>query len=255
MAVDKFIDFSKRLHQLSGVDLSHYKRPQMERRLAALMERAGFDDFERYAAAIEHNPDLLAQLLDRMTINVSEFFRNAERWDAVTDELRTVNEWPLRIWSAGCSTGEEPYTIAILMDEVLSVPYQILATDLDNRVLSQAERGHYKAHQLKQVPDTFRSQCFQVAGDTYILEPHYRRNVAFQQHNLLSDVYPRGLHLIACRNVLIYFTEDGKRVIFEKFCEALQPGGLLFVGSTEQLLQANRYGFEPIRPFLYRKQG
>ncbi|GMA55732.1 chemotaxis protein methyltransferase CheR [Alicyclobacillus sacchari] len=250
--MDEFEWFVSSFRELTGIDLSHYKRPQMERRLTSLRDRRGYSDFPSYVRAMREKPELLDELLDRMTINVSEFFRNPDRWKDLRAIVQDMGQ-PIQAWSAACSTGEEPYSLAILLAE-MNVRSSILATDIDLRVLDKARRGEYGHAQLREVDDRLRSRYFYQQDGNYRVSDEIREAVQFRQHNLLSDPYPADLDLIICRNVLIYFTEDTKQLLVRRFAAALRPGGVLFVGSTEQLLGLSLSGLEPLRPFMYVKK-
>lgn len=249
---DEFEWFMNAFRSMSGIDLSKYKRPQMERRLTNLRDRRGFSNFHAYVQALANQPTLFNELLDKMTINVSEFFRNADRWEPLRSLLTSMGH-PIRSWSAACSTGEEPYSLAMLMTDA-SIPYRrILATDIDEHVLEQARQARYERTQLREVKDTFVDRYFTSDGRAYTVKESLRKNVDCQRHNLLADPYPTDLDLIICRNVLIYFTETTKQTILTGFSEALAPGGLLFVGSTEQFLGLHLPKLEAIDSFLYRR--
>ncbi|SFV05629.1 CheR family methyltransferase [Alicyclobacillus macrosporangiidus] len=252
--MDEFLQFARQLERLTGIDLTLYKRPQMERRLTALREKRGYRRFQDYFRALEEQPEILNELLDKMTINVSEFLRNPERWQALMQHLPEVAGRPLKAWSAACASGEEPYTLALLLEERGGVRYDILATDIDRAVLARAEQGYYKEHQVRSLPPAWLERYFRRDGDAYAVSSRLRRHVRFLQHNLLADPYPGPLDLIICRNVLIYFTDEAKRRVIEGFSASLAPGGILFVGSTEQFIGAERFGFSSVGPFLYRKR-
>ncbi|MCL6592459.1 MAG: protein-glutamate O-methyltransferase CheR [Alicyclobacillus sp.] len=250
--MDDFLDFSQALLKLTGIDLRLYKRPQMERRLTALRNRHGFHDFRSYAQALAQQPQYLAELLDKMTINVSEFLRNPERWEALLERLEQPVGRPLRVWSAACATGEEPYTLALLFAE-RGWPHDTWATDIDARALALARTGRYKETQIRLLPTEYVARYFTHEADEYIVHDVLKRHVRFAQHNLLADPFPQSLDLIVCRNVLIYFTDAAKQQVLRGFAQALRPGGLLFVGSTEQFLGTDPYGLVPVGPFLYRR--
>lgn len=252
--MDEFIQFTKEFYNLTGVDLTLYKRPQMERRLTSLRNKHGFSDFRSYLRAVAAQPVLLAELMDKMTINVSEFFRNPERWQALAPLLENMSANPLRAWSAACSTGEEPYTLSILMSERFHRPIEITATDIDKNALHLAEQGQYKEHQVKSLDDRQRATYFTQTDGIWTVKDAIRRNVSFGRHNLLADPYPREFDLIICRNVMIYFTDAAKQQVIAGFSKSLKPGGILFVGSTEQFLRTDHHGLVSAGPFLYRKQ-
>lgn len=157
---------------------------------------------------------LLNETLDRMTINVSEFYRNYKRWEVLETAILPLikTSRPLKIWSAACSTGEEPYTLAMLLDQQKGLPgYQILATDIDEKALEKAKKGVYQERSLQEVPLSVKDRYFtQNANRSYEVKPEIKKNITFKKHNLLADRYEQDFDLIVCRNVFIYFTESAK---------------------------------------------
>lgn len=253
--MDEFKEFMGDFHNLTGIDLTLYKRPQMERRLTALRNKHGYHTFQELYAALQKDERLLFEFLDRMTINVSEFFRNPERWDLLVPFLKEIQgSQSLKVWSAACSTGEEPYTLAILMKEQVKRQCEILATDIDRNVLTLAQKGFYREHQIKAVPKTYLDRYFTVKNGVYYVDDGLKDSITYKLHNLLADKYPDGLDMIVCRNVLIYFTDEAKYKVISSFAKALKPGGLLFVGSTEQFMKAEEVGLASVAPFLYRRK-
>ncbi|WAH35103.1 CheR family methyltransferase [Alicyclobacillus dauci] len=251
--MDEFEWFMDAFHQLTGIDLTQYKRPQMERRLTNLRDRRGFHDFPSYIRELGVRRELLDELLDKMTINVSEFFRNPERWEQLGQLLQNRKQ-PIKAWSAACSTGEEPYSLAMLLDYLGIKHDTILATDIDERVLAKAAQGNYDSMQLRGTDRSYRDKYFDVDGTKFQVKKQIRDQVEYRKHNLLSDSYPSGMDLIICRNVLIYFTDDTKQSILDKFTLSLRVGGLLFVGSTEQFFGLNLPHLKLVAPFTYEKQ-
>lgn len=254
-----FSYFIKQVKQKTNIDLSLYKEAQMKRRLTTLRTKHGYGTFAAYWEAMTRDSKLMNEFLDRMTINVSEFWRNANRWAALEQrffpELLRANG-RLKIWSAACSTGEEPYTIAMILDKLgVLERSSILATDLDLNVIERAKMGLYPERSLKEVPASYRNQYFtQMPGGDYQVADKLMRAVRYQQHNLLSSPFDGGYDLIVCRNVMIYFTEEAKSELYRKFGAALRPGGLLFVGSTEQIFSPGQYDLETAETFFYRRK-
>lgn len=250
----KFIGNIKRK---TGIDLSLYKEAQMKRRLTSLYERKGYKNFNDFYEAIHQDRKVLEEFLDRMTINVSEFYRNKERWEVlektIFPRLLEKNK-KLKIWSAACSTGEEPYSLAmVLTSHVPLRDISILATDLDEGAIDRAKVGLYAERSLKNVPKNVVSQYFVNEGTHYQVTDDIKKTVTFKQQNLLSDRYETGFDLIVCRNVMIYFTEEAKDEIYMNFAKSLKPGGILFVGSTEQIFNPEKYGLTSIETFFYQK--
>ena len=242
----------------TGIDLSLYKEAQMKRRLTSLYEKKGFRDFREYFEAIQSDKEMLDEFLDRMTINVSEFYRNAIRWNVLENkilpQLLEKNK-RLKVWSAACSTGEEPYSLAMVMATHIPLrDISILATDLDAGVINRAKGGVYGERSLKEGPKSIVSKYFVKEGQSYQVVEEIKKTVTFKQHNLLEDRYDSNYDLIVCRNVMIYFTEEAKDQIYTNFSKALKPGGVLFVGSTEQIFNPEKYNFESVDTFFYRKK-
>jgi len=250
--------FVQGIKKLTGIDLSLYKEAQMKRRLTSLYEKKGYKNFVEFLRAVEKDRDLLNEFLDRMTINVSEFYRNAKRWEVLQNKIfpkLLEKNKRLKIWSAACSTGEEPYTIAmVLSNHVPLSNIQILATDIDENCIQKAKRGVYPERSLAEVPPNIKSKYFIQEGPFYRVKDEIKNTVTFKKHNLLSDPYDKNYDLIVCRNVMIYFTEEAKDHIYKEFSNSLRPGGILFVGSTEQIFNPSRYGFEVEDTFFYRKK-
>jgi len=249
--------FKRKVKESFGLDLEAYKRQQMERRLRAVMERRGASDFRTYFSLIQKDTDLLNEFLDRMTINVSELFRNPEHFEVlekrVLPDLLAKNK-NLKLWSAGCSFGGEAYSLAILLDELAPTgKHSILATDIDEKMLARALEGVYYASEIRNVSKVRLSKYFQQTQDGWKVIDKLRRMIRFCRHDLLKDNFETGFHLIACRNVVIYFTDKAKSELYERFYRSLTPGGYLFVGGTERIHAHAQIGYENPYHFFYRK--
>ncbi|MCB7070045.1 protein-glutamate O-methyltransferase CheR [Caldibacillus sp. 210928-DFI.2.22] len=249
--------FIEKVKRKTGIDLSLYKETQMKRRLTSLYQKKGFHSFQEFFQGMERDRELLYAFLDRMTINVSEFYRNRKRWDVLEEkiipQLLSKNR-NLKIWSAACSTGEEPYTIAMVLSNFLPLSeIKILATDLDENAIQKAKIGAYQERSLQEVPEQMKRKFFFKDQNHYLIHEEVKRTITFKKHNLLADPFDKNFDLIVCRNVLIYFTEEAKNSLYKKFSASLKPGGVLFVGSTEQIFNASQYKLEPIETFFYQK--
>lgn len=254
-----FTLFIERIKDKTAIDLSQYKEAQMKRRLTTLRQKYGFDDFAAYYTELNRDTKLMNEFLDRMTINVSEFWRNPGRWEAmekrfIPEALKTNGR--VKIWSAACSTGEEPYTLSMIVHALGAQDrVSILATDLDGLVLQKAKLGIYQERSVRDVPRHYMSDYFVKHGsDEVAVTESLKKIIAFKQQNLLNDAFDGGFDIIVCRNVMIYFTEEAKQVLYHKFSKALKPGGLLFVGSTEQIFSPGQYDFESAETFFYRRK-
>ncbi|MFF2482163.1 CheR family methyltransferase [Paenibacillus sp. NPDC058071] len=253
-----FALFIERIKGKTHIDLSQYKEAQMKRRLTTLRQKHGFGTFDLYWQALEQNRGLLNEFLDRMTINVSEFYRNPNRWDVLQKrflpEMLQQTDGKLNLWSAACSTGEEPYTLAMILSELgVFGKTTILATDLDTNVLQKAMEGIYLERSLRDVPAACKQTYFKEQDGAFAVSDKLKEHIRFKQQNLLYDSFGDSYDLIVCRNVMIYFTEEAKHLLYHKFAKALKPGGLLFVGSTEQIFTPAQYGFETADTFFYRR--
>lgn len=256
----------EKVHRDRGFNCHFYKDKCLRRRLAVRMRARGIDGYEEYASLLDTDPSEYDVLLDTLTINVTKFFRNEETWAAIRDlvvpELFAFDADPVRIWSAGCSSGEEPYSISILLREWAEAHgreadverFRIVATDIDRRSLDAAKRAEYADMSVADLADEVRERWFSP-GPPYRLADPVRQNVVFLRKDLISGGRERGQHLIVCRNVIIYFDRQVQERIFEHFYEALAPGGFLVLGKVETLLGAARSLFRPVnnRERVFRK--
>lgn len=254
--------FKEEYLRLSKIDLNSYKEAQMKRRIESFISkypqaRGGYADFLKL---LKEDREVYDKFITYLTINVSEFYRNPLQWAALEKEvipglLKKFPGKPLKIWSAACSTGDEPYSLAMVLREFL--PYnkiQIIATDMDNEVLGKAKKGYYPEKSVKGLPKKYRDKYIEDDGKGIVkVASELSSCITFKQHNLLKDPYPDGLHMIVCRNVMIYFTDDAKDKIYHKFSDSLCPKGILFVGSTEQIIGSSKFGFKGIQSFFYEK--
>ncbi|MFE4811780.1 CheR family methyltransferase [Peribacillus simplex] len=254
----EYEEFIRNIKMLTGIDLALYKEGQMKRRLTTLYEKRGYHSFREYFKDIQTKPGVLNEFLDRMTINVSEFYRNAKRWEVLEREILPgllASKKKLKIWSAACSTGEEPYTIAMILSNLVPLSQiEILATDLDENVLARAKLGMYPERSLNEVPEEIKRKYFEKKAEFYLVDDEIKSRVTFKKQNLLADRFELGFDLIVCRNVLIYFTEEAKNLLYEKFSASLKSGGVFFVGSTEQIFTPGKYQFETVDTFFYKKK-
>lgn len=252
------------IKNLLGIDLSYYKDEQMRRRLDSWLVRSNKGSWEEYFAWVRHDEKELQRLRNYLTINVSEFFRDLERWHMLRTQvlprllgdLSALRRRQLRVWSAGCSTGQEPYSLAMLMDEmgIYPEPY-LLATDLDHGALQKAlARGPYLAEEVRNVTQQQRLRYFEPGGPPYYVRENLAHKVVFREQNLLSDPFEGDFDLIVCRNVVIYFTNAAKETLYRKFAQALRPGGILFLGGTEIIPHPQVYGLANYQISFYLKR-
>jgi len=253
--MDDYNQFVQELKKFLGIDLNLYKEAQMKRRLTSLRDKRGFNSFLQYFQAIKKDENLMMEFLDRMTINVTEFYRNFSRWSILIEKIIPKWKGNIKVWSAACSTGEEPYTLAMLFDHYFpQLNVEILATDIDEFALAKAKKGIYNERTLGEIPQDQKLKYFKIKDNLYYINDNIKHNVQFKKHNLLSD--PFGVNqfdLIVCRNVLIYFTDQAKEEVYRNFSSALKPNGILFVGSTEQIFNPQKYNLKSIDTFFYQK--
>lgn len=259
LETDNYEKFKKDILQLAGIDLNSYKEKQMRRRINTLITKNNVKTYNDYVALIKKDKEKFDQFINFLTINVSEFYRNPDQWKIlegqVFPELIKKFGKNLKIWSAACSTGDEPYSLVMALSrQVPLANIKIIATDIDNQVLDTARMGLYNEKSIASVPDDLKKKYFTKVGSSYQISDEIKKSVEFKKHDLLKDPYPSGCNLIVCRNVVIYFTEEAKDVIYQKFHKALQPGGVLFIGSTEQIMNYRELGFDRHTSFFFEKK-
>ncbi len=251
--------FKKGVYDLTKIDLNAYKEKQMKRRIDTLIGKYEVKGYDGFLDLIKKDREALDAFVSYLTINVSEFFRNKEQWQLMdkemVPELMSKFGKNLKIWSAACSTGDEPYTIVMMLSKHIPLnQISVLATDLDAVVLAKAKAGIYDKKEVAGVPDEFKKKYFTETPDGKMkVADEIKSRVTFKQADLLRDPYPKDYHLIVCRNVLIYFTEEAKDDIFRKYYATLAPGGILFIGSTEQIINYKDIGFVRKNSFYYEK--
>ena len=251
-----FIEFHKWIYKEFNIDLNAYKSEQLNRRIGSLMLRSGITSLDEYKNILLINKEQREKFLDFITINVTEFFRNPELFYELQGVIReySKNVSRLKVWSAACSMGCEPYSIAIIIDDINpKVKVDILATDIDKNILKKAELGEYISVEMKNVSETFKRRYFNIKDEKYKINEKIKSMVTFKKHDLILDKYDTNFDLIVCRNVIIYFKNDVKKEIFKRFAESLKKGGILFVGATESIYNYKDFQLEKISTFIYKK--
>lgn len=250
--------FKTDVYGLTNINLSMYKERQMKRRIESLMTRKGYQDFQSYYHAMEKDEALLRSFVSYLTINVSEFYRNPKQWEFFEKQMipyliKNFGE-KIHIWSAACSTGDEPYTIAMLLARHMPLSQvHVYATDIDEDVLAFAKQGLYSQRSLEHLPKDLLAAHFIPVSKGYQIKDDIKQCVEFRKHNLLENRYPTGMHMIVCRNVVIYFTDEAKEYVYRNFYKSLCKDGVLFIGSTEQIIHAKEIGFQAKDSFFYQK--
>lgn len=251
---EAFYGWSKRELKLQ---LDGYKQKQLQRRINTVMKKSGSKDLREYAEAIKTNVEIKQEFLDYITINVTEFYRNAQifaEFEQILVEKVAPNYPDLKIWSAACSTGAEAYSVAMaLKNKRLNQRSKIIATDIDATILKKAEEGIYRDAEVKNVPARDLKKYFQVLDKKYHLNQEIKDMVHFKKHDLILDRYEKGYHAIICRNVTIYFNDEVKDKIYKDISDSLVIGGIFFIGATETIYNPKQYGFQKIGSFIYEK--
>jgi chemotaxis protein methyltransferase CheR len=253
MELEQYGQIKTKVWGLLRIDLNSYKSEQMCRRLDSWLVRSASPNWEEYFKRMQADPKEMSKFRDYLTINVSEFFRDSERWQTLKDQIvpalldaqrQKSARMGLRVWSAGCSTGQEPYSLAMLLDELSpTTEHMLLATDLDRGALQKAAaRGPYSADDIRNVSPERLSKYFENAKPPVYVKERIAQKVKFRELNLLLDNFEPNLDLIVCRNVIIYFTNEAKAALYKHFTAALRPGGILFLGGTEIIPHPSDFG-------------
>ncbi len=250
--------FKEQVLRLTKIDLNAYKEKQMKRRIDTLISRHHLEGYHEFLELIQQDCDVMEEFVNYLTINVSEFYRNPDQWDILDKDVFPVLferfGQQITIWSAACSTGDEPYSLVMALSRYLPLSkIKIIATDIDKQVLIAAKNGIYPAKSLEGVPADLKAKFFEQEGSLYRISDDVKKCVEFREHNLLRDTYPQNVNLIVCRNVLIYFTEEAKDEIFKKFYASLSDGGVLFLGSTEQMIGYKEIGYTRRASFFFER--
>jgi len=256
-AAQEFEALLEFLKNSRGFDFTGYKRSSLQRRLGKRMQGLHLERYSDYLDYLEAHPEEFPQLFNTILINVTGFFRDAAAWDFLAAEvipLIIAEKKPsdlIRVWSAGCASGEEAYTLSILLAEALGFEsfrqrVKIYATDVDEEALLQARQASYSAKDLQPIPDALRSKYFEFNGQRYVFRPDLRRSVIFGRHDLVQDAPISRLDLLVCRNVLMYFNAETQSRVLARFHFAVNDTGFIFLGRAEMLLtRANL--FTPVR--------
>jgi chemotaxis protein methyltransferase CheR len=264
----EFTALGRLLHAEAGILLRPGKEALVTARLGARLERRGYRTYADYLAYLDgptcDREQEVIGLLDAMTTNTTEFFRENRHFEVLRKELPRLSREasaegrPLRVWSSACSTGQEPYTIAMVLLETLgeNANFRVLASDIDTQALSEASRGEYSPGDLAGVPRELRERYFAGAGERQRVKPSVRSRVVFRRINLMRDElrFKEKVDVVFCRNVLIYFDEAGRERVLRRLAEVLRPRGMMFIGHSESLLRA-RSLFDFVEGTVYLRKG
>lgn len=247
------------IYHKRGIDFRQYRPKCLRRRVIVGMNDANLESFCAYLDFLNKNPQQYDRLLNRITINVSEFFRNPEAFKAIRKKIipaiaqrkENIANYNIRIWSAGCATGEEPYSLAILLKETLkelghNIKITIIATDIDKEALRKAKIGSYGENVLKKFTPRQIAAYFDKNDDKYCIKNQIKVMVKFMNHNMISDEPPPAIDLILCRNVIIYFSKELQNKVYANFYDALVPLGFLVAGKTESLMDIKEEFFTKV---------
>jgi chemotaxis protein methyltransferase CheR len=243
------------MSRYESLEIGGIRDAQLQRRISSFMRRAGISDEMDLVNRLRREVELRARLTDALTINVTSVFRNADSWELLRSRLLPKLGPRLKMWSAGASTGAEAYSMAISAKENGQTA-SIIATDIDQRSLDKAILGRYPKQELTETPIEIKHKYFTEDGDSWVVDPALRRSIQFKKHDLLAEpVVGTRFDLIACRNVVIYFSREAQMDLHRRLGEALRPGGILFIGGAERIANAEACGLEAIeRPFYVRKE-
>ncbi|WP_166240959.1 CheR family methyltransferase [Paenibacillus turpanensis] len=264
-------EFKQLVHYIKenyGIHLKAEKRTLVMGRLASVLQQLNMTSFTEYIEYVKADTSGQAALVlaDKISTNHTFFMREPEHFiffrENVLPKLSGyVRDKDLRVWSAGCSTGEEPYTLAMIMDDYFGLQKsawdtKVLATDISGKVLESCKAGTYEEDKIQTLPAHWRRAYFRAAGPgKYAVSNELRNEVIFRRFNLMEPVFPfkKKFHVIFCRNVMIYFDPPTKRKLVEKFYEWTEPGGYLFIGHSETL-EREHTKYKYIMPAVYRKE-
>jgi two-component system, chemotaxis family, CheB/CheR fusion protein len=242
-----FEELLEYLRRARGFDFTGYKRSSLMRRVQKQMLSHEMSEFSEYLDYLQVHPEEFLPLFNTILINVTAFFRDASAWKYLQTQAlprlisNKSDRSPIRIWSAGCASGEEAYTLAMILSELLGVEkfrqqVKIYATDVDEEALNQARHDSYRSPDLQPIPKELRERYFEIVGDRYVFRADLRRAVIFGRHDLVQDAPISRLDLLVCRNTLMYFNAETQTRILDRFHFALNDTGVLFLGKAEMLL-------------------
>ena len=254
---DDYLVFIAGLRKLWPVDLTQYRRGQMERRIRSFAGRRGITNLPDYLAVLSADKDELHRFLDHVTINVSQLWRHPEQWQVLHKQVipELAADKRIRAWSAGCSYGAEAFTLsAVARDAAPDARLSITGTDVDRRIIDRAREGRFTDADAREAPQDSMKKWFSHDGEFWTAKPERRFGMTFELGDLLHMSVPPGSYdLIMCRNVVIYFNEDVRDELHGRFAAALRPGGSLVIGATERVATPGPIGLTPTHPFIYRK--
>ena len=240
-----FERFRNLIYDESGIHFSSTNRSILESRLKERLKRSGLETIDDYFQLIRRSEEELKILLDSVTTNLTRFFRNTAHFQTfehfvipdLIQRKRSRGDTKLRIWSAGCSTGEEPYTIAMILKEILprEFTFEIVASDISLKSVMIGKEGYYSDNRMNGIPPGYLSTYFTRMEGGYQIKDELKQHIRFDYHNLKNDSGLRNLDIVFCRNVLIYFDEAAQKAVVNRFYDALAEYAYLYIGHSESL--------------------
>lgn len=264
--------FRRLVYEKSGISLGDQKQQLLRARLGKRLRAGNYRTYREYYDYVRNDASgaELCALIDAISTNTTHLFRERQHFDFLMHVVRDLlanHKWRatnrvLRVWSAGCSTGDEPYSIAMTLDDVIGsqCDWKVLATDISTKVLAKARAGVYDAHRLGTVPGAYRARYFvhteACAREQVQVNPTLRKRITFSRFNLMADHFPfrHGFQFIFCRNVMIYFDRPTQEGLVARFSRHLLPGGHLLIGHSESL-NSIKHGLTYVQPTVYQQVG
>ena len=242
----QFNDFRKLIYDASGITFSETNRSILDSRLKERLREKNLTDLKDYYRLVTTNKEEFKVFLDSITTNLTRFFRNQPHFDAlinyviphvIENKKQAMGDRKIKIWSAGCSTGEEPYTLAMLLKDKLQAPYtfEITASDISLKSLMTAQKGYYPTSRIAGIPQNYLASYFTKDAGGYQVKPDLMKTIKFDYHNLRYDMGARNLDIVFCRNVLIYFDEPAQKITIDNFWRSMAKHSYLFIGHSESL--------------------
>lgn len=256
---EEFNTFKKKIASYIGLNLFNYKNAQMERRIVSLMNRNNIFKLDEYYKLLSDSKEKLEEFTNMLTINVTEFFRNTDKFDELEQKFipeLLKKHGSIKIWSAGCSCGAEIYSIAMILDRLNVLDKcTLVASDFDQNILNRAKNGHYSKFELGTIRPEYKKYFnpLDSNGDKFQVDSKLTSKVKFERRDLLNGTFEKNFNLILCRNVVIYFTEEAKDKLYADFYNSLTTGGVLFIGSTERIHNYREIGYNLSSSFFYQK--
>lgn len=256
--MDSFELFRESFLKNANIDLANYKKRLIERKVNQLMKAHNFSTYQEYACAVAGNEGLKEEVIDNLTVQVSDFFRNTGMWEELESKYipELIDRFgpSLKVWSAGCGNGEEAYSLVMSMKEHMALDdICVYATDISSAALNRAKKAVFAEKGVSNVKAPVLQKYFAAKGSCYQVVSEICSRVRFERHDLLSDPYPEGCHLIVCRNTLGYFTPTAGKMALERLVRAMAPHGLLFVGASELGLNYESVGLKNRGYYFYEK--